>query len=359
MGTHCNENKLIGYMKVNHLDGFFIAKPENVRYISGYTGDDAFLLITASDNYFLTDPRYTQQAALECPDYRIVNWRRPKQTIADALQQVVHEKQLHNIAFETDTLSYRAYLDMQRKVKAESIATAGVIEAFRSIKSEEEIQCASAACAIASRAFNKLLPDIHVGLTEKELASRLSHAMVMAGADTQPYGNILISGKRTSLLHGIPSAKSIEYGDLVLLDFGCAYRGYLSDMTRTVVVGKASAKVKEIYRTVDAMLKAGLAAMKAGAPAADIYRAVKQVVAPTEYASYAYTGIGHGVGLFVHEKPFISPFSEDVLQAGNVMTIEPGLYIPGWGGVRIEDQVLITNDGYVDLVSAPKELIEL
>jgi Xaa-Pro aminopeptidase len=215
------------------------------------------------------------------------------------------------------------------------------------------------ACQIADRAFERIIKDIKIGITEKELASKLSHYMVMEGADTKPYGNILISGKRTSLLHGIPSSKSIEYGDFVLMDYGCGYNGYLSDMTRTVVVGKATQEQKKIYSLETKMLEDSKIAMIPGAKATDVYEASIQAIKDTEYFKYHYSGIGHGIGLFVHEIPFMGPRSKEVLKENNVITIEPGIYIPNWGGVRIEDQILITNNGNECLTNSIRELLEL
>lgn len=239
------------------------------------------------------------------------------------------------------------------------VPTVNVIEKFRSVKNSEEEGYLRAACEIASRAFDKIIKDIRVGMTEKELASRLSHYMVMEGADTKPYGGILISGARTSLLHGIPSSKAIEYGDFVLMDYGCQFNGYLSDMTRTVVVGKATEKQKEVYNLCRQMTEDVEAAIKPGVTGTECYEASLKAIKDTEYLNYNYGGIGHGVGLFVHELPFIGSNSKDVLQEGNIMTVEPGIYIPGWGGVRVEDQGLVTAKGYENLISATHELIEL
>ena len=207
--------------------------------------------------------------------------------------------------------------------------------------------------------FERILKEIRVGVTEKELAAKLSLFMVQEGADTQPYGNILISGSRTSLLHGIPSQKAIEYGDLVLMDYGCQYHGYLSDMTRTVVVGRATEKQREVYALEQQMVADVEAFLKDGVSARDAYEVSTKAIRDTSYFPYHYTGIGHGVGMFVHELPFMSPRSNDIIHAGNVMTVEPGIYIPGWGGIRIEDQILITETGHKNLISATKDLIEL
>ena len=349
---------LLEYLELHHLDAILISRPENVRYISHYTGDDTFLLITNIRKFCISDPRYTEQISYECPDYHIVDWRQYG-SLAAALKEVAEQHKLKTIGFESTHLAYAVYQAVQKAVPAELVPTEGVVEEFRRIKRPEEVACLRAACEISSRAFEKILKDIRAGITEKELASRLSHYMVMEGSDTKPYGNILISGARTSLLHGIPSSKAIEYGDLVLMDYGCQYHGYLSDMTRTVVVGKATSKQREVYSLEQQMVQDVLNFLKDGVKASDAYAVSVQAVSGTEYEPYHYSGIGHGVGMFVHESPTMSPDSKDLIQAGNVVTVEPGIYIPGWGGVRIEDQILITPSGNENLINATKELIEL
>jgi Xaa-Pro aminopeptidase len=241
------KEKLLTYMDENHLDGFYVSKPENVKYISGFTGDDSYLVVTKEKSYFLTDPRYTEQASYECPQFEIVNWRLTGKNLGDAIASIVDKTHICKLGFESSHLTVELYTMIQQKQKIELIATTEVMEVFRSNKSPQEIEYSKVACDIASRVFEKICKDIKVGVTEKEIASKLSHYMVMEGADTKPYGGIVISGARTSLLHGIPSSKAIEYGDLVLMDYGCQYKGYMSDMTRTVVVGKATEKQKEVY----------------------------------------------------------------------------------------------------------------
>lgn len=354
-----NEQKLLKYMEEHNLPAFYVSSPSNVRYISGYTGDDSYLLLTKAKNYFITDSRYTEQAAYECADYEILNWREAGTTIPGTIAKVVEREGLKAVGFESDEVLFSTYRLMEAEIKAELVPTQNVVETFRAIKSEEELSFSRIACDIASRAFEKIIKDIRVGVTEKELASKLSHYMVMEGADTKPYGGILISGARTSLLHGIPSSKAIEYGDFVLMDYGCQYNGYLSDMTRTVVAGKATPKQKEVYRLEQQMVEDVEAVMRPGTTGKEAYEASLKAIKGTEYEKYNYGGIGHGIGVFVHELPFIGSNSEAVLEEGNIMTVEPGIYIPGWGGVRIEDQVLITKDGIENLITARKELIEL
>lgn len=351
-------NALLEYMKQHDMDAFFLAKKQNIRYISGYTGDDSYLVITKDHFYFLTDPRYTEQISIECPDYEIVLWKNYG-SIGECVAEIAKKEHINSLAFEADTLNYLFYSQLEKNVKATLVPTINVVETFRSIKTPQEIEYLRAACEISCRAFEHILGDIRVGVTEKELAAKLSAYMVMEGADTQPYGNILISGARTSLLHGIPSGKAIEYGDFVLMDFGCQFNGYLSDMTRTVVVGRPTDKQREVYELEKKMLEDSLEKMKAGVPLKEVYEASIQAVKDTEYYQYIYSGIGHGIGMFVHEIPFMGPNSTELLEENSVRTIEPGIYIPNWGGVRIEDQILITKDGYENMISTTHELIEL
>lgn len=351
--------KVLNVMLKEGLDGFFISKIHNVRYISKYTSDDAYLLITNTKNYFITDPRYTEQAQSECKGFEVVNWRTSGKTLSEAVANIANELNIKSLGFEADNITYQNYSGLSEAMKAKLIPMTNVVEEFRAVKTPEEIQNQRIACQISCRAFDRILEDIKVGVTEKEIAAKLSYYMVCEGSDSKPYGDIVISGKRTSLLHGIPSDKKIEDGDFVLMDFGCGYKGYLSDMTRTVVVGKASDKQKEVYKLEQQMLQDALDVMKAGATSKDIYEASIKAIKDTEYYQYHYNSIGHGIGLFVHEIPFMGANSQAVLVENSITTMEPGIYIPNWGGVRIEDQVLITKDGYENFVTAPKELIEL
>lgn len=357
--SEITRQKLLAWMEEKKVDAFFVSKLVNVRYVSGYTSDDAYLLLTrAGDRYFLTDPRYTEQVSIECPDYQIVEWRKCG-SVGAAIGMLARQDKLQKIAFEEDDMVYQFYSEIRDAVDSELIPVEGVIEEMRSHKTAQEIEYLTASCQIAADAYEKIIQDIHVGITEKELAAKLSLHMVELGSDTMPYGNILISGARTSLLHGIPSAKAIEYGDFVLMDYGCQYKGYLSDMTRTLVVGKATDRQKEVYRLEQEMVKRMEEKMRPGATSKEVYDAGADVIRDTEYFQYHYTGVGHGIGMFVHEMPFLGPTHKYVLSDDTVMTCEPGIYIPGWGGVRIEDTLLIGPEKTVNLTPARKELIEL
>lgn len=353
------EERIREYLGKNGIDGFFISRPVNVKYVSGYTGEDSYLFLTADRKYFITDPRYTEQVSYECPDYTIVEWRKQYGSVPGAVAGLAGQDGLKRVGFEEDHLTVDFYRSLEKEMKAEPVGLQGVVEELRSHKTPQEIEYLRAACEIASRAYERIQKDIRVGVTEKELAANLSRYMVLEGSDTMPYGNILISGARTSLLHGIPSEKAVEYGDLVLMDYGCQYHGYLSDMTRTLVVGKATPKQREVYRLEQQMVEDTENYIRAGASIRGAYEASTRAIQDTEYFPYHYSGIGHGVGMFVHEIPFMGPRAEGVFQENTVMTVEPGIYIPGWGGIRIEDQILVTESGMENLISATKELIEL
>lgn len=354
-----NEDKVRKYMSEKDIDAFFIAKQVNVRFTSGWTGDDSYILLTADNKFFLTDARYTEQAELELPTYEILNWRTDNRTVGDTVKELVDKYDIKNIAFESDYFTFDFYDDFNNKTNAELVAAGDVIDRMRVVKSPEEIEYSRKACQIACRAFERIVDDIHVGMTEKELANLLSLYMVEEGADNQPYGNILISGKKTSLLHGIPDNKAIEYGDLVLLDFGCQYNGYMSDMTRTVVVGEPTEKQKEVYEYVKQSLHAAEDAIKAGANYKDIYPKSLEPLKGTEYGPLTYNRIGHSIGLFVHELPLISEEYNETIEENTVLTVEPGIYIPNWGGVRIEDQILVTKDGFENMTDVTHDLIIL
>lgn len=351
--------KILDIMEKELVDGFYITNPKNVRYVSGYTSDDSFLLITKDNKFFITDARYTEQAKNECPDYEIIDWRAKGKGMHESINYILDKTKVKRLGFESEHISHNKFVDLSQNIDIELVPVVGLVEKLRRVKTIQEIEYLREACKIADRAFNRILKDIKVGITEKSLSAKLSYYLRIEGADARSLNNIFISGKRTSLLHGIPSDKKIEYGDFVLMDFGASYNGYLSDITRTVVVGKASEKQKEVYEIEKKSQQDAIDAIKAGVPTKEPYFASLKAMEGTEYIKYHYTGIGHGIGLDVHEEPFMSPFLNDVLEKNNVVTVEPGIYIPDWGGVRIEDQVLVTEEGCEMLSFSSRDLITL
>lgn len=353
-----NVDKLRIRIKDLGLDGFFITNPYNVRYISKFTGADSFLLITGSKKYFITDGRYTEQALAECMDYEIVNWREKELPLWETIKAIAGAEKVVKLGFEGANLTYETYSGFYENIgSTELVPVSGIVEKLRAVKSDEEISCIKKAADIANRAFERLLNDIKPGVTENYLSTKLVNYIWEEGGETKFKSPVLVSGARTSLLHGIPSDKKVEYGEFVLMDFGAIYKGYNSDITKTVVVGKATEKQKEIYEIEKQALLSQMSAVKAGISAREAYFASTIPMKNTEYFKYHYDKVGHGVGLFIHEIPFMSPKTNDVFEENNIITIEPGMYIPGWGGVRIEDMVLVKKDGCEVLNKINRDLI--
>jgi Xaa-Pro aminopeptidase len=351
-------SKLLIEMGKMDIKAIFVFNIHNVRYLSQYKSDDAYLLITNKNKYFLTDPRYIEQAESECKDFIIVNWRKFGR-LGDAIASLVDQDHIDRLYIEDSNISFNNYSQIQNAVSCEVFPLKGMIEEMRMVKSLQEIEYSKLACEIGDRAFNRILMEIKPGVSENELSAKLAYFLKSEGSDARCYENILISGPRTSLLHGIPSERKIQYGDLVLMDFGAGYQGYLSDMTRTVILGKASSEQREIYAIVKESVADMTASVKEGASGQEIYEASLKAMKGTKHIDYHYSGVGHGVGLAVHEKPFLGPTSSDVLRLNNIITLEPGLYIPGWGGIRIEDQVLVTTEGCEVLTKSDRHLIEI
>lgn len=351
---------LLERLEAEHLDGLFLITDQNVRYLSGFTGSDSFLLISDKANYLITDGRYVEQAEAQCPDFHIVNWRQPSRRLTEVVNTVVDKFKIKRLGFEKDYMTYDMH-DMLVKDTSdvEIIPTKGIVEALRYTKDEEEIENLRKAAGIADKAFNRILSYIKPGMTEKEAATQLEYYLKKCGADAPGFETILISGARTSLLHGQPSDKKIEYGDLVTMDFGALYNGYISDMTRTIVIGEASDKQKKIYNIVKEAQEAGLNAMKAGVSGKLPDDCVREIIEEAGYIDNYYPGLGHGVGLLVHEEPFMGLNCKRILEKNCIVTVEPGIYIPKWGGVRIEDTVLVKEQGCEVFTKSAKDLIAI
>lgn len=331
-----------------------ITSPENIYYFSGFTGGEGALFIDKNRRLLFTDSRYTIQAKKEAPDFEIVD-------IAEKnLSFFLQGETLQTIGFEDDYVTFQAYLWL-RKISAGLVwmPISDKIYDIRMIKDDAELSCIAAAAKLADSAFSYILTRIAPGRTEREIALELEYHMKQNGAEGLSFETIAASGVRSAMPHGTATEKKIEKNDFLTLDFGCKYKGYCSDMTRTVAVGKASDKQKEIYETVLSAQNAALRELTAGVPANVVDSVARNFIKDAGYGKYFGHGLGHSVGLKVHEKPSLSPKCGDVLLAGELMTVEPGIYIENFGGVRIEDLVVIREDGYENLVSSPKELIEL
>lgn len=347
--------KLQKMMAEHHVDGLVITKEENVRYFSGFTGDSTILFVLPDTVYLITDSRYTEQAEQEAPHCNVITHNG---AFYEGLKPLWKNHGCHTLGYERVEISHAFYLSLEEELKPAT--TVGLsLDLLRMIKTAKEIQYLEKACAIADKAFMEVLPEIRPGVTERYLQGYLEWNMLKLGAEEKSFDTIVASGLRSSLPHGTASDKKIEKGDFITFDFGAVYKGYHSDITRTVVVGKPTDKQKKLYRRVWEAQHLGVQAVCAGRTGKEIDAVSRHYFARHGCESYFIHSLGHGIGLEIHELPVLSPKSETILQPGMVVTVEPGLYIPGFGGVRIEDSVLVTNEGYRILTKTTKDLLVL
>lgn len=341
------------------LDAILVASPYNMRYISGFAGGEGLLYITKDKSILFTDSRYTIQAKKESKTFTVVESANQSKTI-EKLIVLFEEDKIESVGLEDEVLTYkeaRAYMDISDKIHW--IGLGGRVDKLRIIKTEEELQKLEKAEGIGDAAFSHILTVIKPGITELEIAAELEYFMKKNGALKTSFDSIIASGIHSSMPHAIPTTKKIEFGDFVTMDFGCMVDGYCSDMTRTIVVGKANEKQKEIYNTVLKAQMESLAAVKAGVKGFEVDAIARKIIRDAGYGDYFGHGLGHSVGLFIHEEPRFSPTCDDIILANTIMTVEPGIYLDGFGGVRIEDMIVVTEDGYRNFAHSEKNLIEL
>ena len=352
--------KLQVYIKENGLDAMIIGSEANRMYLSGFTGSNAMLLITLNETpVIVTDFRYLEQVANQCPDFKCVDQK--QKGLLGAVLAEAEAMNLKKIGFESEHVSFSTYEELQKANSITWIPTKGVIERFRQIKEEAELEKLAKAESIGDLAFRAIVPFIEArwkdGLTENEVALEIERVMRQNGATATSFSTIVASGAKSSLPHAVPGDEPLKKGDFVVMDFGCVYEGYCSDMTRTVVIGEASEKHKEIYETVLEAQKRALEGAKAGLKGKEVDAMARDYIKDKGYGDYFGHGLGHSVGIEIHENPRFSMAEEQVIEEGMVITVEPGIYLPGFGGVRIEDMVVVTKDGIKNFTHSPKELI--
>lgn len=343
-------------LKENALDAILVSNSYNRRYITGFTGSSGVAVISANDAVFITDFRYTEQAAEQVKGFRIVKHER---TIIEEVAAQVQEMNIQTLGFEKDDVTFGMYELYNEKVQAELKPVSGIIEKLRMIKSAEEIETLKDAAKIADDAFAHICTFIKPGVSELEVSNELEMFMRKQGATSSSFDIIVASGERGALPHGVASAKIIQSGELVTLDFGALYNGYISDITRTVAVGEPSEQMREIYEITRAAQQKALEEIKPGMTGIEADAIARDYIKSKGYGEAFGHSTGHGIGLEVHEGPALSFRSETVLVPNMAVTVEPGIYVPGVGGVRIEDDIIITEEGNVRLTHSPKELIIL
>lgn len=348
--------KLRKKMQEENLDSFLITSPYNLRYLTNFTGTTGLAVITLEKAFFITDFRYTEQAAAQAQGFEIIKNVGP---IFEEVADLVQKEGLRELGFEETTVSFLEYSVLEEIIDAQLIPISGMIEELREIKDEEEIAIIEKACSIADLSYDHILKMIQPGMTEIEVANQLDFYMRSLGASGVSFETIVASGLRSAMPHGVASKKIIEQGDLITIDFGCYYEGYVSDMTRTFAIGDPGEQLKEIYQIVLEAQLAVLEVAKPGVTGKQLDAVARDYITKHGYGEAFGHSTGHGIGLEIHEGPNVSVRAEKQFVPGNIITDEPGIYLPGIGGVRIEDDLLITSDGNRVLTHSPKELIIL
>ncbi|MGE5589689.1 MAG: M24 family metallopeptidase [Bacillota bacterium] len=344
-------------MSEQSLPALLVMKDANRVYVSGFTGSSGILIVTAQAAVLITDGRYTEQATLQAPDFRVITHT---ESMVASVRQALGELGIDRAGFERDYWTVAQYETWGKALApVELVGVEGLVEGLRRVKDAEEIRRMRQAQAITDQAFRHILDFIQPGMKETDVALELEYTMKKLGAEDLSFETIAASGPRSALPHGRASDRVLQKGDFLTLDFGCMYQGYCSDMTRTVMIGEPSEKQREIYDIVLQAQKAGVEAVRPGVSGRDVDRACRDIIAAYGYGEAFSHSTGHGVGLMIHEGPAASVRSDDVLQPGMMVTIEPGIYIAGFGGVRIEDLVLVTETGHDVLGNSPKDLIIL
>lgn len=336
-----------------------ICSEENRRYFTGFSSSDGYLFVTGEKAIFFTDSRYIESAEKSCEGCDEI---RLFKSFSESVSPVIENLKAEKIAVEASYITLSDLSKLKKLIKAKFVTDAfldNIIDGIRIKKSKNELDLIIKAQRIAEDAFSHICTFIKAGMTEKEIGLELDYFMLKNGADALSFETIAVCGKKTSMPHGVPGDNIVKDGDFVTMDFGAVCSGYHSDMTRTVAVGYVTDEMKKVYDTVLCAQNAAFSVMKKGTLCSDVDKAGRDVIEKAGYGEYFGHSLGHGVGIEIHENPVLSPKSTSALEEGNVVTNEPGIYIPGKFGVRIEDMAYITNDGYINLTKASKELIIL
>lgn len=342
-----------------HLDALLISSLPNVRWLTGFSGSNALVLVNAREVVLFTDFRYETQVGLEvAPHVRAVI---EAQSVWAGVWTALDEPTMvQRIGFESQHLTHH---DVQRFAERAGRwqwqGTSGLLEVLREEKDASELAAIRTAIGIAERAFDRLLPQLRPGMRETQIAGLLEFALRDEGSEGFPFETIVAAGARAALPHARASGATVQRGDLLLIDYGAIAHGYCADITRTVVLGTASAQQREVYAVVQEANQLASAAVRPGMSGADADATARDYIAGCGYGGHFGHSLGHGIGLEVHEAPRLAKTSDADLPVGAVVTIEPGIYLPGWGGVRIEDDVWLSAEGPVVLTSLRRDLVEL
>ena len=352
--------KIAGVLEAYGLDAVLLTCEANRFYASGFhsSGTDGVAIVTRNHNYYFTDSRYTEAAARHVRDAEIRETDR-EHPYSALINEVIEKEHITRMGYEDEYMTAADFRRFSEKLHCELVPATELLWTLRAVKDQAELDCMIQAQRIAEKALADILGEIRPGVTEKEIAALLLYKMLHYGAEDKSFDPIVVSGPNGSLPHGVPSEKPIQAGEFVTMDFGCKFGGYCSDMTRTVAVGHVTEEMETVYNTVLKAQLAGIAAAKAGVTGAAVDGAARRVIADAGYGPYFGHSFGHSVGVEIHENPNATPSNSKPLPAGVVISAEPGIYLPGKLGVRIEDVIVITEQGCQDITLAPKELLIL
>ena len=339
----------------NDLTAMLVFGHENIQYLTGFTGNAAYLIASHTSYTLITDYRYVNRIKQESHNCNVICRDRENEALGVCINRLITDAGL--IGFDAAYVTVAMWQDITRDLKCQLQPITGLIEELRSIKDDWEVTCIRKAAEIADAALADTLELVKAGITEKQLAASLDYRMQQLGSDGVSFETILLFGTRSALPHGKPSDVQLREGDFILVDFGAVVNGYRSDMTRTYVYKTPTQEQQHMFDTVLKAHTAAVSEVCSGAECATVNDAAANIMGAGCYQKYSGKGIGHGLGLFLHEAPFITTKNKARLDTGNVITIEPGIYIPEVGGVRIEDDILVTRDGYECLTFAPKKFI--
>ena len=338
------------------VDGLLLTSRYSRHYAAMYDIAEGVAIVTKSGCRYFTDSRYIEAAQNGLQGFEVLETNKDH-SYSQRLNDAIRDFGVTTLGYEEAYLTVAEFMDYEKKLQAKLTPMNDQIAAFRAVKEPYELERMRKAQAITDAAFKDVLPRIKAGMTEKELCAELIYCLLKNGGEGLSFEPIVVSGPNTSLPHGVPGDRKLQEGDFITMDFGVIYQGYCSDMTRTVALGYATEEMKTVYNTVLKAQLAGLAATKAGVKGKDIDAAARQVIIDAGYGDYFGHGYGHSLGLEIHENPNCNPKGETVMEANMVCSAEPGIYLPGKFGVRIEDVAAFTAEGCEIFTASPKDLI--
>ena len=353
-----NIEKYQSLLETGEVDALLLTSVYNRLYAAQYRVAEGVAVVTREGAYYFTDSRYIEAAEKNLKGFT-VRMTHPGSSEIERINEVIGEHTIKKLGFEENDMTYGDYLRYNEALHAVLVPMQAKIDAFRATKEPWEIELMRKAQAITDQTFSELCKIIQAGMTEKELEAELLYRLYKHGAEGPSFDPIVVSGPNTSLPHGVPGERKLEFGDFITMDFGCIYGGYCSDMTRTVALGFVSEEMDKVYKTVLKAQLAGIAATKAGVAGRDIDGTARKVIADAGYGDYFGHGYGHSLGILIHEAPNANTRNDQPMPAGAVVSAEPGIYLPGKFGVRIEDVTVITETGCEVLTKRPKNLIIL